>query len=80
MLRLAYNPEVPATMIDLLEHHARALGLPLATVEAIGQSLDLVEAFVTESEAGRGQFFADFVLERGAAAVAWATRAGPATA
>ncbi|MHB8585755.1 MAG: hypothetical protein ACYDDF_07960 [Thermoplasmatota archaeon] len=74
MLNLAYAPDIPRSMIEVLEFHARRIGLPLSEVEALGQSLDLVEAFIVESEAGRGSVYADFVREHGAGAVAFASR------
>jgi hypothetical protein len=64
-------------MIEVLEFHGRACGLPLAQLEAVGQSLDLAESFILESEAGRGPVFASFVLEHGAAAAAFARRLAP---
>ncbi|HVL47657.1 MAG TPA: hypothetical protein VM889_03785 [Candidatus Thermoplasmatota archaeon] len=78
MLDLAYAPDVPRAMLDVLEHHGRRLGLPLSTLEAIGQSLDLVERFIVECERGYGEAFADFVIERGAGAAAFAARAASA--
>ncbi len=58
MLDVAYAPDVPRAMIESLEHHARRLGLALADVERIGQSLDAVERFIVASEAGWGAYFA----------------------
>lgn len=74
MLDLAYAPDVPRAMLDVLEHHGRRLGLSLPALEAIGQSLDLVERFIVEYESGRGEVFAAFVAERAAGAAAFAAR------
>jgi len=58
MLSIRYGNDVPAAMVQLLEHHARHAGLSLAALEIIGASLDHVEAFITEAEEGRGAEFA----------------------
>jgi hypothetical protein len=79
MLDLGYASDVPPALIEMLEHHGRRLGLPLATMEAIGQSLDIVERFIVECEDGRGDVFASFVVERGAGAAAFAARLKAAT-
>lgn len=52
-LDLDYDDALHPTMVDLLEHHARRLGVPLAAVERIGQDLDALEAFVVAAEDGR---------------------------
>lgn len=75
MLNLRYGP-VPRAMLEVMEHHGRHLGLSLTAIEAIGQHLDLVEAFIVESEAGRGETYAQFVADRAAGAVALAARTG----
>lgn len=58
MLSVKYGNDVPAAMAELLEHHARAAGLSLASVETLGASLDFVEAFIVASEEGRGEDYA----------------------
>jgi hypothetical protein len=58
MLDVTYAPDVPTKLVDELEHHVRRLGVPLDAVEAIGQSLDLVEAFIVAAERGLGFEFA----------------------
>ncbi len=54
MLSVRYGPDVPTTLAELAEHHARAAGLSLGALEVIGASLDFVEAFIVASEDGRG--------------------------
>lgn len=59
MLSVRYGADVPLTMVELLEHHARHAGLSLAALEVIGASLDFVEAFIVAAEDGRGAEFAE---------------------
>lgn len=54
MLSVRYGADVPPTIAELLEHHARAAGLSLGALEVIGASLDFAEAFIVASENGRG--------------------------
>lgn len=58
MLSIRAGPDVPPTMVDLLVHHARPVGLSLGALEVIGASLDFVEAFIVASEEGRGEDYA----------------------
>ncbi|MGQ0534459.1 MAG: hypothetical protein ACT4PT_00095 [Methanobacteriota archaeon] len=53
MLDVRYSPELPRAMIDLIEHHARATGLPLEMLELIGQDLAVTEGFIVACEDGR---------------------------
>ena len=62
MLEVRFAPEVPPALAEEVERHARAAGLSLGALEAIGASLDQVEAFIVASEAGLG--------------LAWAREAG----
>lgn len=62
MLSVQYAPEVPPALAELVERHARDAGLSLGALEAIGASLDRVEAFIVASEDGLG--------------LAWAREAG----
>ena len=62
MLSVRYGNDVPTSMVEILEHHARAAGLSLAALELIGASLDFVESFIVASEDGRG---ADYARELG---------------
>lgn len=66
VLNLPYSPDVPRALIEVVEHHGRRLGLTLAALERIGQSLDLSESFIVASESGIGNEFADAV-EQGTA-------------
>lgn len=50
--------EVPPAMADRIEHHVRRLGIPLAAVEAVADSLDAAEGFLHACEAGRGRAYA----------------------
>lgn len=54
MLSVRCGPDVPPTMVDLLVHHARAVGLSLEAIEVLGASLDFTEAFIVASEDGQG--------------------------
>lgn len=56
-LNLDYGDDVPAALLDLVELHARHLGLPLAAVETIGQDLERTEAFLVAVEDGRALAF-----------------------
>lgn len=47
--------EVPAPVAERLEHHVRRLGIPLAAVEAVADSLEAAEGFLQACEAGRGR-------------------------
>lgn len=58
MLAVRCGPDVPPAMADLLVHHARQVGLSLAAIEIIGDSLDFVEAFIVASEEGRATDYA----------------------
>lgn len=58
MLSVRYGADVPPALADLLEHHARHVGLSLGALEIIGASLDFVEAFIVASEDGRGLEYA----------------------
>ena len=52
-LPLDYGADVPEPMLELLEHHGRAVGLPLEVLELLGQDLDAVEGFILAVEDGR---------------------------
>ncbi|GEM_PF-3697290 len=54
MLSVRYSHEVPPALAEMAEHHARAAGLSLGALEAIGATLEGVEAFIVASEAGDG--------------------------
>lgn len=58
MLSVRYSTDVPPTMVELLELHAREAGLSLDALEIVGASLDYVEAFIVASEDGKGTEFA----------------------
>ena len=62
MLSVRYGNDVPRAMAEVVEFHARAAGLSLGAIEAIGATLDAAEAFIVASEAGLG--------------LAWAQEAG----
>jgi hypothetical protein len=57
MLSVQYGADVPPAMAQMAEHHARNAGLPLGALEALGASLDFVEAFIVASEEGRAEQF-----------------------
>ena len=58
MLSVAYGPDVPPALAEVLEHHARQVGLSLGALEVIGASLSFVEAFIVAAEDGNGLAFA----------------------
>lgn len=58
MVALAYGPDVPAALLEVVEHHARGIGLPLHLLELVGGSLDRAEGFVLAAEKGLGLAFA----------------------
>jgi hypothetical protein len=69
MLSVKYGLDVPLSLAEVAEHHARAGGVSLDALEVIGASLDFVEAFIVASENGNGgDFVARMGLERGATA------------
>ncbi|HVM46242.1 MAG TPA: hypothetical protein VM582_09930 [Candidatus Thermoplasmatota archaeon] len=45
-------------MTELLEHHARRVGLSLAALEILGASLDHLEPFIVACEDGVGAEYA----------------------
>lgn len=54
MLSVRYGNDVPPALAEMAEFHARAAGLSLGALEAIGASLESVEAFILASEIGDG--------------------------
>lgn len=46
LLKLAYDPGIPSGLLAEMERAARRLGLPLATVERLGQDETRCRAFV----------------------------------
>ena len=58
MVRLAYGPDVPRAVLDLVEFHGRNLGLPLHLLELMGKDADHAERFVIAAEQGLGMAFA----------------------
>jgi hypothetical protein len=52
LLDLAYNPSVPHHLLAEMERAAKSLGLPLATVERLGQSEHLCRAFALAARRG----------------------------
>ncbi|HWG89721.1 MAG TPA: hypothetical protein VNZ52_02630 [Candidatus Thermoplasmatota archaeon] len=59
MLNLAYSPEVPKALIELLEHYGKRMGMALEELETIGQSLESVERFVNEVEESQAALLRD---------------------
>lgn len=55
--------EVPPPVAERLEHHVRRLGIPLAAIEAVADSLEAAEGFLQACEAGRGRAYAAEVRE-----------------
>ncbi|HVL86543.1 MAG TPA: hypothetical protein VM681_00845 [Candidatus Thermoplasmatota archaeon] len=76
MLNLAYGVDVPAPLLEIMEHHARRLGLPLSQVELLGQDTETVEGFLLAIERGAARSYASSLgrpsveTERGGAATA----------
>lgn len=71
MLSVKYGLDVPLSLAEVAEHHARASGLSLDALEVIGASLDFVEAFIVASEDGKtSEFVTRLGLERAATAKA----------
>lgn len=58
MVALAYGPDVPRALVDLLEHHARNIGLPLHLLELMGKDQEQAERFIVAAEQGLGLAFA----------------------
>lgn len=58
MLPLDYDAKIPRALIELLEHHARRFGMPLARVEQLGRDLELLERFLVAVEQGQGRAWA----------------------
>ena len=67
MLSVKYGNDVPLSLAEVVEHHARADGVSLEALEVIGASLDFVEAFIVAAEEGRG---AEFLARLGLGAAA----------
>jgi hypothetical protein len=57
-MRLAYGPDVPAPLLEMVEFHARGIGLPLHLLEKVGASVECAERFVLAAERGAGMAFA----------------------
>lgn len=51
MLALDYGHDVPLAIREVLEHHARTGGVPLAELELAGRDLASAEAFIVAHEA-----------------------------
>jgi hypothetical protein len=69
MLSVKYGADVPLSLAEVAEHHARAAGVSLDALEVIGASLDFVEAFIVASEDGQcAEFVARLGLDRAATA------------
>lgn len=58
MVRLAFGPDVPPGLLDLVEHHGRSIGLPLHLLERMGKSVEQAEQFILAAEKGLGLAFA----------------------
>lgn len=58
MVRLAYGPDVPPALLELVEFHARNIGLPLHLLELMGKAEETAEAFIVAAEQGLGLAFA----------------------
>jgi len=63
MLDLRYGLDVPAAVAEMLEHHARSIGLPLADIELVGRDLATAEAFICAAERGFAAEFASATVE-----------------
>jgi hypothetical protein len=66
LLNLAYSPAVPVELLEEMESAAKRMGLPLATLERLGQSEHLCRAFVSAARRGdreRMEFLAGIVRE-----------------
>lgn len=65
-LRLAYSPAVPRSLLGEMERAGRAMGLPLAALEGLGQRELLCRAFVKawrRGDRGRLAFLAGVARE-----------------
>jgi len=58
MVTLAFGPDVPRPLLDLVEHHAHHLGLPLHVLEQLGKDAERAEGFILAAEQGLGVAFA----------------------
>lgn len=58
MVRLAYGPDVPGGLLDLVEFHGKTLGLPLHLMELMGRNQEQAERFIVAAETGLGLAFA----------------------
>jgi hypothetical protein len=69
-LTLDYDAGVPEAKLVAMEQHAKRLGLPLATLEMLGQDEALCDAFIRAAAAGHGAAFARALETTGRAGVA----------
>lgn len=58
MVRLAYGPDVPAGLLELVEFHGKQAGLPLHLLELMGRTQDQAERFILAAEKGLGIAYA----------------------
>lgn len=66
LLNLAYNSAIPEALLVEMEREAKRVGLPLATLERLGQSERLCQAFVSAAREGdreRSEFLASLIRE-----------------
>jgi hypothetical protein len=64
LLDLAYDPAIPPALLARMERIGRRLGLPMATLELLGQDATVCEAFVRATADGgdRLAHLLDFAL------------------
>lgn len=65
LLHLEYNHTIPTAKLAAMERWGKALGLPLATLEMLGQDEVVCDAFVQAASGGDGRRFVELLdLER----------------
>ena len=50
MLSVHYGADVPPSVVEFVEHHARLCGASLDQLEIVGSCLDFAEAFIVACE------------------------------
>lgn len=58
-MELSYHPGVGAKLMGEVERQARRIGLPLSTLELIGQDAKVARDFLRAARKGQGPAFVD---------------------
>jgi hypothetical protein len=61
LLALDYHPSVPPALVAHMERLGRRLGLPLDTLELLGQEASVCQGFIEACGAGREREFLDLL-------------------